>query len=61
MGLEWVVLKSLSRVEVGFFFRFSAEESIDLRFNGLGDEGKGAIRDAVSGREGFKLKLAQGD
>ena len=30
---------------------------IDLRYNGLGDEGKGVIRDAVSGREGFKLKM----
>ena len=32
-------------------------KSIDLRFNGLGDEGKGAIRDAVSGRVGFKLEM----
>ena len=31
--------------------------NIDLRFNALGDEGKGAIRDAVSGREGFKLQM----
>ena len=29
--------------------------ALDLRFNWLGDEGKGVIRDAVSGREGFKL------
>ena len=32
-------------------------KSIDLRFNGLGDEGKGAIRDAVSGRVGFVLEM----
>ena len=32
-------------------------KSIDLRFNRLGDEGKGAIRDAVSGRVGFELKM----
>ena len=33
--------------------------ALDLRFNGLGDEGKGVIRDAVSGREGFKLRLVR--
>ena len=32
-------------------------KSIDLRLNDLGDEGKGVIRDAVSGRVGFKLKM----
>ena len=32
-------------------------KNIDLRYNRLGDEGKGVIRDAVSGREGFKLKM----
>ena len=31
--------------------------TLDLRGNDLGDEGKGVIRDAVSGREGFKLKM----
>ena len=30
---------------------------LDLRYNDLGDEGKGAIRDAVSRREGFKLEM----
>ena len=34
-------------------------KNIDLRYNGLGDEGKGVIRDAVSGREGFKLRLVR--
>ena len=32
-------------------------KSINLEYNGLGDEGKGAIRDAVSGRVGFELKM----
>ena len=32
-------------------------KSIDLRVNNLGDEGEEAIRDAVSGREGFKLEM----
>ena len=32
-------------------------KNIDLRDNSLGDEGKGVVRDAVSGREGFKLKM----
>ena len=32
-------------------------KNIDLRYNRLGDEGKGVIRDAVSGREGFKLEM----
>ena len=31
--------------------------NIDLRYCRLGDEGKGAILDAVSGREGFKLDM----
>ncbi|EOD14300.1 hypothetical protein EMIHUDRAFT_246280 [Emiliania huxleyi CCMP1516] len=31
--------------------------SIDLRGNNLSDEGKKAIQDAVSGREGFKLEM----
>ena len=31
--------------------------NIDPRYNDLGDEGKGVIRDAVSGREGFRLKM----
>jgi len=31
--------------------------NIDLRYNDLGDEGKGVIRDAVSGRVGFELKM----
>jgi len=30
---------------------------LDIRANDLGDEGEGAIRDAVSGREGFKLEM----
>ena len=32
-------------------------KNIDLGLNSLGDEGKGVIRDAVSGREGFELKM----
>ena len=31
--------------------------TLDLRANDLGDEGKGVIRDAVSGRVGFELKM----
>ena len=31
--------------------------TLDLCANDLGDEGKGVIRDAVSGREGFKLQM----
>ena len=32
--------------------------TLDLRLNfGIGDEGKKAIQDAVSGREGFKLMM----
>ena len=52
-------LSSMSGIVVVRFFRFSAGvlTSIDLGFNNLGDEGKGVIRDAVSGREGFKLKM----
>ena len=30
---------------------------LDIRANDLGNEGEGAIRDAVSGREGFKLEM----
>ena len=30
---------------------------LGLRMNGLGYEGKKAIQDAVSGREGFKLEV----
>ena len=30
-------------------------------FNDLGDEGARAIRDAVSGREGFELKIEEGE
>ena len=30
---------------------------LDLRANGIGDEGEAAIREAVSGKEGFKLKI----
>ena len=32
-------------------------KSIDFRANGLGEEGETVIRDAVSGREGFKLDM----
>ncbi|EOD26576.1 hypothetical protein EMIHUDRAFT_64618 [Emiliania huxleyi CCMP1516] len=32
-------------------------KSINLEYNNLGDEGKGVIRDAVSGRVGFELKM----
>ena len=32
-------------------------KSIDLGCNQLGDEGKGVIRDAASGRVGFELKM----
>ena len=32
-------------------------KSINLKYNNLGDEGKGAIRDAVSGRVEFKLEM----
>ena len=32
-------------------------KSIDLQYNSLGDEGKGAIHAAVSGREGFELQM----
>ena len=32
-------------------------KNINLRYNSLGDEGKGVIRDAVSGREGFELEM----
>ena len=31
--------------------------TLDLRANDLGDEAKGVIRDAVSGRKGFKLEM----
>ena len=31
--------------------------TLDLRANNLGDEAKGVIRDAVSGRKGFKLEM----
>ena len=31
--------------------------SLNLDYNNLGDEGKGAIRDAVSGRVGFELRM----
>ena len=31
--------------------------TLNLRANYLGDEGKGVIRDAVSGRVGFELKM----
>ena len=31
--------------------------SLDVRFNGLGDEGKDVVRKAVEGRESFDLKL----
>ena len=30
---------------------------LNLFHNNLGDEGKGVIRDAVSGREGFELQM----
>ena len=40
----------------GFAVRLSDQGSdIALRYNRLGDEGEGVIRDAVRGREGFKL------
>jgi len=32
-------------------------KSIDLRWNKLGDEGKGVIREAVIGRVGFELEI----
>ena len=32
-------------------------KSINLEYTNLGDEGKGVIRDAVSGRVGFELKM----
>jgi len=32
-------------------------KSINLEYNKLGDEGKGAIWDAVSGRVGFELRM----
>ena len=32
-------------------------KSINLEYNNLGDEGKGAIWDAVSGRIGFELRM----
>ena len=32
-------------------------KNIDLSYNNLGDEGKKAIHDAVSGREGFELEM----
>ena len=32
-------------------------KSINLEYNNLGDEGEKAIRDAVSGRVGFELKM----
>ena len=38
-----------------FLFFSRVLENIDLCNNSLGDEGKGVIRDAVSGREGFNL------
>ena len=31
--------------------------ALDLRCNVLGDKGKGVIRDAVSGRVGFEVKM----
>ena len=41
-----------------FFFFFSRVlTTLDLRYNDLGDEAKGVIRDAVSGRVGFELKM----
>ena len=32
-------------------------KNIDLSYNNLGDEGRKAIHDAVSGREGFELEM----
>ena len=40
-----------------FAFFSRVLNNIDLRYNDLGNEGKGVIRDAVNGREGFKLKM----
>ena len=42
-----------------FLFTFFSRvlTTLDLRANDLGDEAKGVIRDAVSGRKGFKLEM----
>ena len=42
-----------------FFFLFFQQvlKNIDLSYNNLGDEGRKAIHDAVSGREGFELEM----
>ena len=42
---------------VSLLFFSKVLKNINLRYNSLGDEGKGVIRDAVSGREGFKLEM----
>ena len=34
---------------------------LDIRFNGLGDEGEAAIKEAVRGKEAFKLLIADDD
>ena len=34
-----------------------ALKMLDVSFNGLGDEGEKALREAVTGRDGFELKM----
>ena len=52
-----VVRGSAIRLPFSFLFFSRVLNNINLRYCRLGDEGKGAILDAVSGREGFKLDM----